>query len=571
MGQSRQPKPTGTLAQRLRAVEERLTGSARYRDLRLDLTIFQNDDDRRKLPTGETILTAGGRWDDTFHRFLDPVTESDAETICVVGVEPSQVEFATFGQQWISDYVNGRPRDVQVAMMAGDRRGGKTFIAVAFVISCCVDAPIATDGTPIIAWIVCKSFRERFEIEQWILNRIPSDWYRHLGAPVHEFHFLHGSILRLISADDDDATKQGRVDVGFINEPQKLGARAVANAVLGASDLGGIIVLAANPPSGGGRGEWMFDLKDAIDDEAVTRAKGQPHEPLGVRYFHVDSKKNKSIDQLARRRAGRIATIIDPTLKAGDVEGSWKRPSERACFEFDKHRHLHAAPEVGGAKDVTSIVTARAGIGGWSTVGGVDLQDKPHIVSTFWRCYGDPDDPIFCAVGEMAGERRWTEEEYLDAFSEQFPDWTNRDLLWVMDASGFWQDAAHSKGRTSARIWQDRRWKAIPPQDPRSDRADAKARNPFVDDQLQNLNELLRRDRVWVDPNKCAWLAECFREAVTKRIDGRRKIVQNKHAHALSSALYALWRLAGNKRKGRPLRRGDVSSLTVTRPHNRPL
>ena len=53
MGQSRQPKPTGTIAQRLRAVEERLVGSARFRDLRLDLAIWQDGDDRRKIPTGD--------------------------------------------------------------------------------------------------------------------------------------------------------------------------------------------------------------------------------------------------------------------------------------------------------------------------------------------------------------------------------------------------------------------------------------------------------------------------------------------------------------------------------------
>lgn len=545
-----------SLVQRLRAVEAALEGPGRFLDLRLDLT----------SPTdGTSLLTAGGRWDRTFKRFLDPATEGDAAATVAIQLQESQVEFAQFGAEWLAAYREGYPRDTTLAMMAGDRRGGKTFVADALVIAACIDAPIAADGTPLIAWIVSKSFRERFELEQWILNRIPPEWYRHLGAPVHEFRFVHGPTLRLISADDDDATKQGRVDICFINEPQKMGPRAVANAVLGSSDLGGLCILAANPPSGSNsRGEWLFDLKEAIDDERIALAQGKKVEPLGVRYFHVDSKKNKAIDQLARRRAGRIATVIDPTLAAGDVEGSWKRPSERACWEFDKHRHLHAVPQVGALQNVTEAVTRRRGIGSWPAVAGVDLQDKPHIVATVWECYGDPDDPTFWAVDELAGERRWTEEEYLDAFADRFPQHTPRSLLWVMDASGFWQDAPHSKGgRTSAKVWQDpaRRWRVVPPQDPKGEGPDARARNPFVDDQLQVANELLRRDRLRIDPIRCPWLAECFREAITKRDSGRRKIVQNKHAHALASALYALWRLAGHKKKA-PLTKGSAYTLS---------
>jgi hypothetical protein len=106
----------------------------------------------------------------------------------------------------------------------------------------------------------------------------------------------------------------------------------------------------------------MFDLKEAIDDERVALAKGAKLEPLGVKYFHVDSKKNKAIDQIARRRAGRIVSIIDPRLTAGDVEGEWRRLIDLAAWEIDKHKHLKPPPEI-GAKDVTREVASEAHYG----------------------------------------------------------------------------------------------------------------------------------------------------------------------------------------------------------------
>ncbi len=550
MAQSRQSKPQGSLQQRLEGAEALLAGRARFLDLRLDLRAFTATDDRRKAPTGPPILTAGAKWDRTFNRFVDPV-DMPVDELTVVGVEESQVEFTTFGMEWLHAYREGLPRDIGLAMMAGDRRGGKTFIAVAFVIACCIDVPIAVDGTPLIAWIVSKSFRERFEIEQWILHRIPEGWYYHLKAPVHEFHFQNGAVLRLISADDDDATKQGRVDVCFINEPQKLGARAVANAVLGSSDLGGLCILAANPPSSGNsRGEWMFDLKEAIDDEEIARKRGPVLEALGVRYFHVDSKQNKSIDQVARRRGGRAAALIDPSIKAGDVEGSWRRPVERALWEFDKHRHLHAVPDMGAVDVTREIGRERGEWGDWRYVAGVDFDWRPHIVAVVYRIFGSLDEPRFHAVDEFAGEKRWTTAQWI----EEFAAWGERrgitpaSLLFVGDASSSWpgrdNDPKVEADRTSFETIQDAGWTIIPPQDHRGRSATGKARNPNVDERLDLVNEQLRRDRLLIDPNRCPWLAECAREATTEKKTGRRKLKHDKWAHAIDAATYPIWRLA---------------------------
>ena len=550
-----------TLRQRFRAVEAALEGPGRYLDLRLDL-VAQGE--------GEAILTAGAKWDKTLGRFLDPSVELSVDQVVCIPLQESQLEFARWYAEWLCAFREGYPRDVTVAMMASDRRAGKSFIAVAAVIACCIDVPVTRDGTPLISWIVAKSFRERFELEQWIIQRIPKGWYRHLGAPVHEFHFIHGPTLRVISADDDDNTKQGRCDVAFINEPQKMGPRAVANAVLGCSDLGGLCILAANPPGGTGRGEWMFDLKEAIDDDSFAAKKGEKREPLGIRYFHLDSRKNQAIDQLARRRAGHIAAIIDPTLRAGDVEGEWRRQQQLACWEFDKRRHLHAVPAVAPSlRDVTrEIIRARAAWGDQSYVAGVDFDSKPHIIAIVYRVFDDVDDPLFWAVDEFAGEKLWTTQQWIEAFA----DWgtprgyTRESLMFVGDASSSWpgnrRDPKVEEGRTSFEVIEGAKWTIVPPQDPRGDTG--RARNPLVKERLDLYNDHLLRDRVRIDPAKCMWLVECHRKAETKRADGGRvRLVHNKYAHAIDAATYPIWRLAPLPNTGG---RGTADDARFVRP-----
>ncbi len=530
-------------------MEAALEGPDRYLDLRLDLT----------NQAGASLLTAGGCWDQTFGQFLDP-EERDARKSVVVQLQESQYEFVEWFAGWLADFREGRRgtenRETQVAMLGGDRRGGKTFIASAAVIAACVDVPISPgQKTSLISWVVCKSFRERFELEQWILTHVPSGWYRHRQAPEHEFLFHHGPVLRLLSADDPDALRQGRVDIAFVNEPQKMAGRAVANIILGASDLNGLVILACNPPRGGdSRGEWLFDVKEKIDDDLLAVAGGKKVDPIGIKYFHVDSKKNKSIDQIARHRAGRIVTVIDPSLSAGDVEGEWRRPQEKACWEFDKHRHLHLPPDI-GLKDITHIVASEKGdYGKWSYVGGVDFDQRPFITAVIYKIFGDPDDPLFCAVDEFVGERRWTTAYWIETFSiwgaEDGRDYNPSSLLWIGDASSGFQGDYHDRDsdeRTSFEVIEGHsvdgvHWTIIPPQDSRG--KTGKARNPFVSERLDVYNDLLRRDKMLIDPAKCIYFAECNRRATTERQAARRKLKHNEWAHGIDAGTYPIYRLA---------------------------
>jgi hypothetical protein len=526
---------------------------------------------------------AGGVWHEREKRFLDPETEGDAETYVEIPLAESQVEFARWFAEWLCDYREGFPRDTTVAMVADDRRGGKTFVGVSAIVSGCIDVPISPiTHTPTLAAIVTKSYRERFEVEQWILERVPEGkhggFYRHRSAPEHQFVFHSGAVLRLLSADDPDAIKQGRFDLIFFNEPQLVHPRAVANGVMATADLGGLAILGANPPGGGLHGEWMFDLKEAIDDERIARATGRQFDPLGIRYFSCPSRLNQFIDQEARRRAGRIGGIIDPTIKAGDVEGSWQRPIERACWEFDKHRHLHAEPIIGRSECTAKVASERTEEwGDWTAVAGIDFQDKPHIVCVVWKCFGDPDAPTFWAVDEFAGEKRWTVEVFLEAFAERFdgdPEKARgykRDrLLWVGDASSDWQGTKHDfEGgeRDSFAVVREDGWTIVQPSPSKNQgKKPGRGRNPFVNERLDLFNELLRQDRIRIDPVRCPWFSECVSKAATKRETTRRVLVGNKHAHALDAGTYPIWRLAAGTVQKAPERSG--ASSVDTRPES---
>lgn len=574
MPRSAQPRPKGTLSQRALAIQEAVAGPDRYLDRRLDLVAWTADDSRRGIPTGETLLSSGGKWDRIEARFLDPISEGDAEDRVLVGVEESQVPFVGFLNEWLCDYRDGIPREASLVLMRGARRSGKTFAGVAAVVAVALDCPQAEDGTPLIAWLVCKSYREMFEVESWIRNRIPAEWYHYQGAPVFEFHLRNGqneqgAIIRLLSADDDDATKQGRVDVCFINEPQKMGPRAIANAVLGSADLGGLVILGANRPKlGESRGEWMFDLVEAVEDEAVRAALGSRVDSLGVKIFDVDPTKNKSIDQVARHKRGRIAIIIDPSLVSDDKDdGKWRRYEDKALHQFNKHTHLHALPEPEFLPpDITrSVANDRGEWGDWTHACGLDFDWDPHIVGVLYRIFGSPEDPLFWAVHEFVGDEKWTIQRWIDAFG----DWgarygyTPENTLLIGDASGGRPSRAsdpktEGNERTSFEIIQaaerdGTHWTVIPPQDHRG--KTGRARNPFVDERLDLANELLRNaedrpllagghTRFRIDPIRCPWLARCARESTTVRKMARRRLTHDQFAHAIDAATYPLWRLA---------------------------
>lgn len=553
----------GLSDRRLQEMVAAVEGPDRFRDLELHL---------RRAKTGETLLAAGGRWDSFEETFIGGAHEG-----AVILLEESQVEFTLWFAEFLADYRDGFFRDISAALMAGDRRAGKTFDAYYCQIAALIDVPMnPTSRVPTIGWTVSKTFRERDELDELMDARIPGHWYHAMKAPEHRYNFVHGAVLRNLSADDPDSLKQGKVDFLLYNEVQKMAARAVVNGIFGTADQAGLCIMTANKPREDSRGEWLFDLKEAIDDELKSQTAAQNREKLGVKFFGLSSKNNTKIDQPARKRVGKIAAIIDPTTaEADDDDGTeWKRPGEFAFWEFDKHRDVHATPRV-GAVDVTRQLAQMLFYGDWDAVAGIDFQAKPNIPATVIRCFGDPDRPIYWFVDEFVERgRQLTEQRFLEGFEERFgpdssdPRYTRDNLLWVCDASSFWQGARHDfegEELPSADYFEGDGWAIVPSQAPAKNSKTGRARNPPVDQRLQLFNELLRQNRIKFDPHRVPWLLECARLATTQRLAGRRNLVGNQYAHMIDAATYPIWRLERRPTAPRP----TASDITLVKTGRR--
>src|SRR4051812_13290821 len=146
--------PSRSVTQRLRDLKGTLSGPERYLDLALIMV-------RAERPT-ETILNAGGRWDTVEQRFLPD--DSDVERCCVIELAESQVPFTRWFAKELRDYRLGYPRDIRLALAAGDRRGGKTFDTFFCLLAALIDVPRMPDRTPAIGWAISRTFRERDEL-----------------------------------------------------------------------------------------------------------------------------------------------------------------------------------------------------------------------------------------------------------------------------------------------------------------------------------------------------------------------------------------------------------------------
>jgi hypothetical protein len=179
-----------------------------------------------------------------------------------------------------------------------------------------IDVPfIPSTRLPALGWTVSKTFRERDELDELMAAPIPCDWYHAQKAPEHRYEFvcfaspaLHGPMLLNLSADDPDSLKRSKVDWLLYNEVQKMQARAVVNGLYGTADQAGLCMMTGNKPSGAdSRGEWLFDVREAIDDERKLNELALKRERLGIVFFVMSSKDNKKIDAPARKRVGRLA------------------------------------------------------------------------------------------------------------------------------------------------------------------------------------------------------------------------------------------------------------------------
>jgi hypothetical protein len=200
----------------------------------------------------------------------------------VLTVESSQVEYVRAFGEWLKAYQRDLPRPAFVDVLAGKRRGGKTWVMVALILLAAVAVPyrLHKDGHRVnfIGWLVVPSYPEQRELHEdimavlarrrdiasremlQVLGAIPEKWWTFRPHPTNGYMFVHGSQVYLKSANRPDSLKQGRVDVVGLNEGQKVDSEAPVHCAGNTIDGGGLLIMAANAPRRA-RGQWLKEVK----------------------------------------------------------------------------------------------------------------------------------------------------------------------------------------------------------------------------------------------------------------------------------------------------------------------
>jgi hypothetical protein len=511
----------------------------------------------RHRETKEWILTAGGRWDTLRNEY----TDEEPEHFVFVDLADSQIEFTTWFATWLHAFKRGLPRDTSLALAGGDRRGGKTFDLLLCTIATCLEVP-KIGRSALTTWAISCNYQERDELDRTIYDFIPSEWFHHTKAPEFRYTFRCGSELRNVSADNPNTLKRGRVDVAFFNEAQKIQHKALVNGIYGTVDKGGLALLAANPPD---RvvGEWVYELKQAIDDKELEGA---------AKFFGFDSKDNPFIDAEAKGRVGRIIGIIDPAAAKRDGEGLWLPVGERAYENFRKKARpgpdgtilpglVGEVPQI-GFEDVTVEAIRKIGYGRSSgrvfdRVLSGDFQGRPHHVATGWRIYRRKTDGKYVYVLRHEYIAQGTELDLSDEILDG-GEYTPENSILVADASGEWQ--AGKNRRQSNPSWetlQSQRWVCIPPRE-KIQPESKHAANPRVELSLQQMFVVMREGRFLIHPD-CKWAIEAFEKCPVKR-EGARVIIPatGGYSHITDTGRYLVWRFEPKaKRAGGTPPRGE--------------
>ena len=232
---------------------------------------------------GERLLSGGGIWDKRLNRWKTPreLTVLVGDEIAaapqhllgvahVLTVESSQVEYVKAFGDWLKAYQRDLPRPAFVDVLAGKRRGGKTWVRVVLILLAggVVTFRAQQDGHRVnfIGWQVVPSYPEQRELHEdimavlarrrdiasremlQVLGAIPEKWWTFRPHPTNGYMFVHGSQVYLKSANRPDSLKQGRVDVVGLNEGQKVDSEAPVPCAGSTIDGGGLLIMAANAP-----------------------------------------------------------------------------------------------------------------------------------------------------------------------------------------------------------------------------------------------------------------------------------------------------------------------------------
>jgi hypothetical protein len=443
--------------------DEREEGRAQI-DMAISLRVADVDttgtSPRYRKETDEELIRVGGRWDRRERRWID---EADRYAIVRVPRGGEQEIAARWLAEWFYRAGQG-PRGahwddferVWTMMLVGGRRGGKSYLATA---GCCMFA-VMVPGS--LVWAVSPTQDETDELEQAFRAILPTDWYTYRGGGAGkplQFRFAHGSRLLCLSGHKPRSLKRGRVDLALYNEGQNM-YRAGWTQLRGAvADTGGLVLIAANPPDAE-IGRWIEDLHEKAVKKTIKAAT-----------FKLTAATNPFVEMQA---LSDMADEVDDLTYRREVLGEFVPIGDTVMHSWsDTFNVIDEVPA--GWIDVTADEAKRELGRPAEYVVGMDFQQTPHMPADVYKLFRNPDggfpDEVVPVILDEVVREDASEDDLIDGL-EKLPRW-QRDgrvdgdcyrgkegayCAVVMDASAWWQDGAHTKGKTSDRKLRDRGW-----------------------------------------------------------------------------------------------------------------
>jgi hypothetical protein len=459
----------------------------------------------------QILLEAGGEWDLIERRPTGRIPTRGR----VIRVTEAQVDAVRYVAHWLALYRAGAPRD-QLLMLGSKRRGGKTFILTLLLVALALEVPGA------VCWLVSPARNRREELDALIHRWIPSTWWEYSG-PEFLYTLANRSTIRNVSGAVPEALKRGGVFCYLLNEAQEMLPATLANAHPAIADVGGLGLLAANPPKRE-RGLWT---KEVRKDLLAGKLAGQ--------FVEVDPALNPHLDQDARTKSSAIVRSADPHAADTDAEGLWL-PLGDVAYPAWTDDLVAPVPEV-GLEDITTELCYREFAIRYVAIAGADFQRRPHQAAAVLRVFAGPRGPIywFCDEIVVSGSERDLSDEALRH------GYDRNTLIWIPDASGEWQDAERTGGTSYGELRSQLWHVEAPTEIQRPDRS-RHPKNPPVDQRLGLLYRLMSERRLMVDP-RCAWLIESFAKCPLGENRYGRRRPWGKHSHVTDGAGYPLWRL----------------------------
>lgn len=529
---------------------ENANESRRYIDLSVSLRLCDVDPDtqRWQTETDEELIEVGGRWDRRQKRW-----SGDAKRQLVIRVHRGQEKAARWLAEWFRRRARG-PRGPQWSdfrrvwsvLLLGGRRGGKSHLACVALVMFAAMVPRSR------VFAVSPTQEETDELEQAVRSLMPRRWYRFRGGGAGkplQFRLANGARILCLSGHKPRSLKRGRVDFALYNETQNMSKAGWVQLRGAISDRGGLCVLAANPPDAE-LGRWV--------EEVYEQAKEKKNL---VEVFELSAKDNPFVEYQAL--ADMEADINDPITFAREVEGKMMPIGDIVMHSWSVESIRTPGPEL---VDVTAELT-RAQLGrAAGYIIGCDFQLQPAMVASVVKLFKDPADPneVIPWVVDEAFVEDADENDLLDAI-EAIDRWTPSGRVegqtyrgWIesgddkanpvhasciLDASAWWQDGAHSKGKTSDRAFAARRWAFLYKPQKESDR------NPDILERVKCTNAKLKnangRRRMFVAP-WCEHTIRAMRSWENKNgVPNRR----SKYAHLCDAVSYVVYRFFGTPRK----------------------